>query len=94
MKAKVTSPPPGPTAADKATHSPLTILVQKLQAQLKLGPPVKDPVKFVVSARSCLDVYLLWVQGWLGGGCGNEWMNGHGARYCWYVGAGWTGQRE
>ena len=48
VQTKQTSPPAGPTAAFTATHSKLTLFVEKLQSQLKSGPPIKDPAKFVV----------------------------------------------
>lgn len=54
VQSKQTAPPPGPTAADKATHSRLSILVEQLQAQFKQGPLIQDPEAFVKSALQVL----------------------------------------
>ncbi|GJE97837.1 heme peroxidase [Phanerochaete sordida] len=55
VQAKQTAPPAGPTAADKATHSTLSVLYEELQTMLGQGPLVDDPVNFMKSALQVIE---------------------------------------
>ncbi|EKM48647.1 uncharacterized protein PHACADRAFT_214715 [Phanerochaete carnosa HHB-10118-sp] len=55
VQPKQTAPQSGPTAAYKATHSRLTLLMQKLQTIFEHGPPVHDPGNFIKAALQAFE---------------------------------------